>query len=230
MTSSAVSRSMNSSNNGALQAPPPPPALNPEADPAEWRRWKRLFEAYVVLTKLATKDAAEREATIVTILGVGAMDLYDSLPFANDEERQEVKAVLGYLEQHFLGRRNTIYERYLFSTRQQEEGETFQHYLAALRKHAAHCDFENITPNQILRDKLVYGIRDEQVRKMLLARKKLTLDECIEECRSAQDTSQRVEVMRRGAEEKGLREALGSADNVIAVRQRSDMCGKVTKN
>ena len=65
MTSPAVFRSMNSSNNGALQAPPPPPALNPEADPADWRRWKRLFEAYMVLTKLATKDAAEREATIV---------------------------------------------------------------------------------------------------------------------------------------------------------------------
>ena len=64
---------------------------------------------------------------------------------------------------------------------------------------------------------------------MLLARKKLTLDECIEECRSAQDTSQRVEVMRRGAEEKGLREAQGSADNVFAVRQRSDMCGKITE-
>ena len=101
---------MNGSDNGALQALPPPPSVNPKADPAEWRRWKRLFEAYVVLTKLVTKDAAEREATIVTILGVGAMDLYDSLPFANDEERQEVKAVLGYLEQHFLGRRNTIYE------------------------------------------------------------------------------------------------------------------------
>ena len=108
MTSPAVFRSMNSGNNGVLQAPPPPPSLNPEADPAEWRRWKRLFEAYVVLTKLATKDAAEREASIVTNLDVGDMDLYDSLPFANDEERQEVKAVLGYLEQHFLGRRNTI--------------------------------------------------------------------------------------------------------------------------
>ena len=35
--------------------------------------------------------------------------------------------------------------------------------------------------------------------------------------------------MRRGAEEKGLREAQGSADNVFAVRQRSDMCGKVTE-
>ena len=64
---------------------------------------------------------------------------------------------------------------------------------------------------------------------MLLARKKLTLDECIEECRSAQDTSQRVEVMRRGAEEKGLREARGSADNVFVIRQRSDTCGIATE-
>ena len=35
--------------------------------------------------------------------------------------------------------------------------------------------------------------------------------------------------MRRGAEEKGLREAQGSADNVFAVRQRSDTCGEVTE-
>ena len=148
-----------------------PPPLDPDADKAAWRRWKKMFEAYAVLTKLGSKAKEERKATIVGLLGMNAMDLYDSLPFANDDERSEADKVIKYLDEHFDEERNVIYERFLFYNRQQEEGESFAQYLAALRKHATQCNFDSITPKEILRDRLVSGIQKESLWQALLVKK-----------------------------------------------------------
>ena len=42
----------------------------------------------------------------------------------------------------------------------------------------------DLTPNQILRDKLVFGIRDSKVRERLLREKNLWLEKTHETCRS----------------------------------------------
>ena len=43
----------------------------------------------------------------------------------------------------------------------QKAGETYDQYRTALRNLAESCDFQTITPDKILRDKLVFGIRDD---------------------------------------------------------------------
>ena len=67
------------------------------------------------------------------------------------------------------------FERYRFNRRMQDAGETHDQYRTALRKLAENCDFQTITPDDILRDKLVFGIRDEKTRERLLRESRLTL-------------------------------------------------------
>jgi len=50
----------------------------------------------------------------------------------------------------------------------QEPGESYDHSRTALLKLAEGCEFETITPDEILRDRLVFGIRDQQAREKLL--------------------------------------------------------------
>ena len=133
----------------------PPPALDPHADAAAWKRWKTLFEAYATISKLSERSKEERAATIVAIMGMEAIDLYHSLPLANTGEKANVSKVVEYLEEYFVGKRNEIFEWYIFNSRQQQGGESVQQYIAALRKQAAVCRFESITPDEILRDKIV---------------------------------------------------------------------------
>ena len=54
----------------------PPPPLNPEGGAVEWRRWKMLYEAYAVVMRLDKKRAEERMATIITVMGTAAIDIY----------------------------------------------------------------------------------------------------------------------------------------------------------
>ena len=48
------------------------------------------------------------------------------------------------------------------------------------------CDFHAITPEEILRDRLVFGIQDGKVRERLLREADLTLKKTDEICRAAE--------------------------------------------
>ena len=78
--------------------------------------------------------------------------------------------------------------RYLFHQRQQQQGETYEKYKMELRRLARTCDFANITPEEILRDRPVFGIRDDRVRERLLRKEKLTMKTTDEVCQAAEST------------------------------------------
>ena len=56
-----------------------------------------------MMTEFSKKET-ERAATIVTLFGLDALDLFDSLPFATEAEKSDLKKTLGYLEDHFVGK------------------------------------------------------------------------------------------------------------------------------
>ena len=128
----------------------------------------------------------------VCTLGLGAVDLYNTLPFVNDGERADFTKTLEYLDEHFVGCQNVIYKRYVFFSRQQGEHESIQDYVAALRKHASACDFDGITSEQIIRDRIVCGLHDHRQHQALLSRPKLALKECILECRANEQSKKQA--------------------------------------
>ena len=79
----------------------------------------------------------------------------------------------------------------------QDAGETYDQYRTALRKLAENCDFQTITPDDILRDKLVFGIRDEKTRERLLRESRLTLQRTDEICHAAESMTLQMKVVMR---------------------------------
>ena len=72
---------------------------------------------------------------------------------------------------------------------------TVDQYLTELRQIAANCDFESVTPDQLLRDRLVTGTKTAKVRENLLKEKKLTLEKAIDIARAAESTAVQMKVM-----------------------------------
>ena len=90
----------------------------------------------------------------------------------------------------------------------------YDHYRTALRQLAERCEFESITSNQILRDKLLFGIRDSKVRERLLREKNLSLEETDENCRFHETMVQQMKVVG----DAGL--SVADAGNVNAVSKK----------
>ena len=64
----------------------------------------------------------------------------------------------------------------------------------ALRALAETCDFRALK-DQLIRDRIVCGVRDNAVRRKLLQESKLTLKKCVDICRDAEATSAQLKEM-----------------------------------
>ena len=113
----------------------------------------------------------------------------------NDGDDKKIKPVLKKLGEYCEPRKNVPFERFKFNRRMQEPGETYDQYVTALRKLADSCNFEEITPEEILRDRLVFGIRDSKVRERLLRETKLTLEKTDEICRASESMLAQLKIV-----------------------------------
>jgi len=85
----------------------------------------------------------------------------------------------------------------------------------------ANCDFEPLTPDQLLRDRLVTGTQNSKVRENLLKEKKLTLEKALDIARAAESTAAQMKVMTtesrlNAVKEKKKEQSDGSPLSMIA--------------
>ncbi|KAK2564322.1 hypothetical protein P5673_012582 [Acropora cervicornis] len=132
-----------------------------------------------------------RTATLLTCIGLDALDVYEGLEFDSEDDKQDIDIVLQKLQRYCIGETNEIYERYRFNKRDQKPNESLDVYVTALRTLAKTCNC-GVLENSLIRDWIVIGVRDNQTRKKLLQVSKLTLKECIDICRSYETSSHQL--------------------------------------
>jgi len=88
------------------------------------------------------------------------------LPFATDDDRQNITRVLEAYESQFVPQTNVCYERWRFNERYQQPGESFDTFLADLRRRVKLCNFETME-DELMRDRIICGVRDEKTRTTL---------------------------------------------------------------
>ena len=167
---------------------PPPQTLEIHDTQAaeKWKKFKRAWTNYALATELNTKSEAVPVATLLTVIGEEAREVFSTFTDWVDDDEAKILPVLAKFEQYCQPRKNTPFERYRFNRRSQEQGESYDQYRTALRKLGESCEFQTITPDEILRDRLVFGIRDPKVRERLLRESNLTLGKTDEICRAAE--------------------------------------------
>ena len=91
------------------------------------------------------------------------------------EDRKKYQEVIGKLDSYFRVRRNVIFERARFNRRSQKEGETAEQYITELYTLIEFCEYGNLK-EELLRDRLVVGIRDVSLSEKLQTDPDLTLE------------------------------------------------------
>ncbi|XP_069106974.1 uncharacterized protein [Argopecten irradians] len=178
-----------------VQAPanlPVPTALDLRGNLcANWKKFRRIWDNYEIASGLKHKTKELRNATLLTCIGPDALQIYDGLTFDNDDDKTDVDKVLDKFEKFCIGQTNETYERYLFNNRSQEQGETIDAYVAALRSLAKTCNYGALEES-LIRDRIVMGVRENATRKKLLQDQSLTLHRCIDICRSFEKSVQHM--------------------------------------
>lgn len=184
--------------------PPPAPLEIHDANAAEkWKKFALAWRSYVLATELSKKDEKIQVATLLTVIGEEAREVYSTFTdWEREGDNEKIEPVLKKFATYCKPRQNVPFERYRFNRSVQEPGESYDQYRTALRKLAEGCSFNTITPEEILRDRLVFGIRDAKVRRQLLRETSLTLKKTDEICRTSESTTEQMKIVEESSETK----------------------------
>src|SRR5258705_5539742 len=158
-----------------------PPGPFSFANPAEWPRWYRRFDRFRRASGLATQPSGEQVNTLIYSMGDQAEDIIHSFHLT-EEQSGDYDVIVTRLENHFIVRRHTVFERLRFYSRTQEEGETVDEFVTALHALSKHCNFAAMH-EEMLRDRVIVGIRDRNLAEKLTMDDTLTLHRAVQQAR-----------------------------------------------
>ena len=105
--------------------------------------------------------------------------------FHLSEKDHVYETVIQQFTSHFVGQSNVIFEQARFNKRVQGEKESVVDFIEALYKLAETCQFGDLT-SELIRDRIVVGIRNASLSQRLMQDDKLTLDKAIKEAKSSE--------------------------------------------
>ena len=194
IASSSVSTNAMSMTPGIM----PPGKLNEtstENMAENWKVWKQMWNNYVIIAKLGTQPPEYKVALFLHCIGVDALKIFNGFQFDTPEDRNNLSKIIEKFDQYTIGELNEAFERYNFNSRNQEENESIDAYVTALRTLAKTCNFCDCLRDSILSDRIVLGVRDKHTRKRLLQERKLDLKKCTDICRSTEATNSQLKTI-----------------------------------
>ena len=191
-----------------------------------WKVFRRDFTNYEIATKLSAEEMEIRVATLLSCIGSDAMNIYDGLPLT-ELQRTKIPDILTAFEKYCIGETNETYERFIFNSRNQEEGETVEKYVAELRRLAKSCNFETLEEN-LIRDRIVMGVKCDITRRKLLQEAKLTLSRATDIARAMEISKGQMSRIKKEGETDELVHKLRS--NNYTPKKSAKNCHFCNKN
>ena len=141
-----------------------------------WKSYTERVKQYFAANEIANE---KKVPALLAMMGGKTYSLLRNLTTPDDPATKGLDDIVKLLENHLSPKPLVIAERFRFHKRDQHEGESVTVYVAELRKLSEHCDFKAIL-GDALRDRLVCGIKNENIQKRLLSESDLKLDKAIE--------------------------------------------------
>lgn len=152
---------------------------------SNWRSFKQQFELYLSATGMDNKPGPRKIAILLTVAGPQAMEVFNTFEFERADDKEDYGKVIEKFEAYCSPKKNIVYERYVFRSRMQQAGETFDCFMTDLKLKAQSCGFGDLKDSMV-RDQIVYGILDKKTRERMLRDDKLTLAEAEKICHASE--------------------------------------------
>ncbi|XP_073966940.1 uncharacterized protein [Choristoneura fumiferana] len=170
--------------------PPPPLNLSASNIKQAFIDWKQKFQLYFIASGAEGKLKDEQQcALLLHSVGDEGLAVYNTL---ENKESLKFKDILEKLEAHCSPPSNETYNRHVFFSRKQKVGETFEDFVTSLKKLSMECNFEKLKDG-LVRDQIILGLLDDDLKENLLRIQDLNLEKCIHRCRAAETTKTQMD-------------------------------------
>lgn len=169
-----------------------------------WRKWLRRFEVMLTAIGVKTDDEEDRRKDLLLhYVGEESFDIYLTLEEAGDT----YDVVKGKLSDYFVPKSNPLYEKYVFRSTSQAEGEKLDEFCTRLKKLSVSCEFQSVQDEIV--SQIVQGCTSTALRKKAL-QKAMALDELLSVGRSMELANTQLGAMEAKAVMYTRRESSGN--------------------
>lgn len=148
----------------------------------EWATWKKSFMIYYKACQLDKKERDVQTSILLHVIGEKCRDVYEQF---SEVTFTSIESLLKKFDDFFTPQKNLTIERHKFFIRNQQEHETVDQYAFELNKLATSCEFKDLK-DDLTRDKLICGLRDDVLKERLLRVSDLTLKKTLDICTVAE--------------------------------------------
>ena len=168
-----------------------------------WKRWKQRFQLYLKATEADWKDEEIQVAILLHCIGEDGHEAFNTFEFEREEDKKKIYVVLTKFDDYCSPQKNTFFERFKFWNWTQQGAESVDQFVTELKRMIKNCEYTESTDTMV-RDRLVFGIRDAKVQSQLLRIDvdKLTLEKALSHCRSAEVAESQLKEIRGQSTEK----------------------------
>ncbi|KAK0150891.1 Gag-Pol polyprotein [Merluccius polli] len=178
--------------NANANAPPsatftiqPPDAFD-FAKPQDWERWIRRFERFRLASNRHLSTEANQVNTLIYCMGDEADDILRGHDLS-DAQRQQYTSVRATLETYFVPRKNRV----------QQPNEAVDAFITALYALAENCKYGALH-DELIRDRIVVGLRDTSLAERMQLDKDLTLEKAVNMARQSEVIERQQTDLRGG--------------------------------
>ena len=166
------------------------------SDSEDWISYTERLELYFVANGI--EDATKRRAMLLSVCGSSTYQLIRDLFSPTKPTDRSFAELVTRVKEHQQPAPSFIVQRYTFDTRVQQPGETISAFVAQLCKIARNCQY-NETLEDMLRDRLACGCRDNRLQCKLLAVPALTFEKAMMIAKSNETAEQGAKDLSGGA-------------------------------
>ncbi|KAL9696639.1 hypothetical protein quinque_016218 [Culex quinquefasciatus] len=189
--------------------------------------WKESFETYCIASGVEQLPERVQIATFKSALGPSARKIFNLWPL-QPADKDTVAKCLTALSTYMIPQKNVKLVRYEFSQLRQESGdgageaESMSGFINRARAMVKECNYGDLE-DEMLRDKIITGIRDMSLKKKMIETENLTSVRVIEMCQAEEATRFEMERNRLlGAEQHSVNKIAGDRHQ----NKRCSFCGK----
>ena len=134
---------------------------NPNSSTAakEWIHWHKTLMNFIEILPIPEETTVERQS----ILKLNTLhNFLDYAVFEYISGCTNFEDAISILNSVYVKPKNTVYARHLLATRKQQNTETIDEYLQALKTLSRDCDFQNVTAqvycDELVQDSFINGL------------------------------------------------------------------------
>ena len=150
------------------------------------------IDYFMIANKIA--DPARKRFMLLTILHNSYYKTLKSLVFPRKPRECSYDELMEAFRTHYCPAPTPVMSRYRFNRRSQSADETIAEFVANLRKIAEYCDF-GATLNDMLRDRLQQGVKNERIQQAILDQEDQSFDAIYRKAISMETTAKEMKIL-----------------------------------